>query len=84
MNFKLTISPAIEADGNPFKQFMFETKLEAKAASSTCADLLLFMRDQAKVMDNYSNFFVIEEKINGEWVDLEDIDDLLTDDKNYF
>ncbi len=69
MNFKLTISPAIEA-GNPFIQFMFESKLEAEAASNTCADLLLFMQDKAGVMDDYSNSFVVEQKIDGEWVDL--------------
>lgn len=70
MDFKLTICPAIEA-GNPFIQIMFETKKEAETASDACADLLLFMQDKAKVMDDFSNSFVIEEKINGEWGELD-------------
>lgn len=71
MNFRLTISPAIEA-GNPFKQFMFDSLREAEAASNTCADLLLFMQDKAGVMEDFSNSLIIEEKINGEWVEVDD------------
>lgn len=70
MNFKLTIFPAVEA-GNPSNSFMFETKEELNAASNTAADLLLFMQDMAKVMDDYSNVFCKEEKINGEWIEIE-------------
>jgi len=69
MKYALTIYPAVEA-GNPSKRFMFETAAEVEAASNTCADLLLFMQDMAKVMDDYSNMFVIEQKINGEWVEI--------------
>lgn len=71
MKFKLTIHPAIEA-GNQSIEFMFDTELEAQAAHESCADLLLFLQDTAHVMQDFSNMFVIEEKINGEWVELED------------
>jgi len=70
MKFSLTIYPAVEA-GNPSVRFMFETKLEADAARNTCADLLLFIQDKAKVMEDYSNIFTLEEKRNGEWVGLD-------------
>lgn len=72
MNFKLTISPAIEVV-SPFIEFKFKTKVEAEAASNTCADLLLFMQDKAQIMDDYSNSFVISEKnlVTGQWDDLD-------------
>jgi len=71
MNFSLTIIPAVEA-GNASKRFMFESKVELFAARDTCADLLLFMQDKAKVMNDYSNCFIAEEKIDGEWMSIDD------------
>jgi len=70
MNYRLTIHPAIEA-GNPFMTRNFETKEEMVAASDCAATLLLFMQDKAKVMDDYSNAFIHEQKIDGEWTELE-------------
>ena len=71
MNFKLTIHPAIEA-GNSWEIYRFETKAELKAASETASCLLLFMQDKAKVMGDYSNMFIEEELIDGEWQEIDD------------
>jgi hypothetical protein len=70
MNFRLIIYPAIEA-GNPSTRFLFETRAELDAALNSCAGLLLFMQDMAKVMDDYSNCFICEESIDGEWEEIE-------------
>jgi len=70
MEYKLLIYPAIEA-GNPSKIFLFETKSEAEAAKNTCADLLIFMQDMAKVMDDYSNALILQKLIGGEWIEID-------------
>lgn len=70
MNYQLTIFPAIEA-GNPSIEFMFETAEQMVTAKDTAADLLLFMQDKAKVMDDYSNIFLMEEKVDGDWEEYE-------------
>ena len=71
MKYKLTIFPALEA--GPFKTFhLFETLEEMHAAANTTADTLLFLQDQAKLMDDYSNLFVKEEKIGLDWVEIDD------------
>ena len=72
MNYKMTIYPAIEA-GNPSRTFLYETHEQMTTSRDTCADLLLFMQDQSHVMQDYSNFFVLEEKVNGEWQEYEEI-----------
>jgi len=71
MDYKMTIYPAIEA-GNPAKVFMFETAEQMSAAKDTAADLLLFLQEQAMVMDDYSNMFLLEENIDGEWEEYEE------------
>lgn len=70
MKYKLTIYPAM---GHEYiwTQFYFESKEELMAARNTSADLLLFLQDQAKIMPDYSNMFVCEELINGNWEDTE-------------
>ena len=70
MNYMMTVYPAIEA-GNPNIIFMFETAEQMVVAQDTTARLLIFMQDQAKVMDDYSNVFQMEEKIDGEWQEYE-------------
>lgn len=70
-NFSLTIIPAIEA-GCASKRFLFESVIELQAARDTCADLLLYMQDILKIMNDYSNCFIVEQKIDGEWVELDD------------
>jgi hypothetical protein len=71
MKFKLTIHPAIEA-GDSWEIYRFETKAELKAASYTASCLLLFMQDKAGVMDDYSNAFIEEELVDGEWQEIDD------------
>ncbi|MCP5006897.1 MAG: hypothetical protein GY941_23565 [Planctomycetes bacterium] len=71
MNFKLTVFPALET-GNQYTTFKFETKPELLAASHCSAMLLLFLQDNLKVMDDFSNAFICEELINGEWQELEE------------
>ena len=66
MNYRMTVYPAIEASDQSIK-FGFETAEQMVVAQDTAAGLLLFMQDQAKVMDDYSNIFLLEEKVNGEW-----------------
>jgi len=73
MKYRLTIYPAFEA-GNPSIAFKFDTREEMESASSTTADMLIFMQDKAKVMEDYSNMFIKEYcSDNGEW---EEIDSL--------
>ncbi len=71
MNFKMTVHPAIEA-GNPSIRFAFETAEQMVIAKDTAAGLLLFLQDQAQVMEDYSNMFILEEKVDGEWEDYEE------------
>lgn len=71
MRYCMTIYPAIEA-GNPSIRFLFETAEQMIVAKNTAADLLLFMQDKARVMNDYSNCFDFEEKINGDWVEYEE------------
>lgn len=71
MNFKMTVHPAIEA-GNPSIRFGFETAEQMVVAKDTAAGLLLFLQDQAQVMEDYSNMFILEEKVDGEWEDYEE------------
>lgn len=71
MNFKMTIYPAIEA-GNQSIEFLYETAEQMVMAKDTAARLLLFMQDQAKVMEDYSNLFLLEEKAGNEWEEYEE------------
>ena len=75
MKFKLTIYPALEA-GNPSVSYRFETLKELNAAKDTCADLLIFLQDKAKVMNDYSNMFLKESlSESGEWLEIDEMDD---------
>jgi len=59
--FKLRVCPAIEATTETmYKEFMFPTKDMLVAAKDSMADLLLFMQDEVKCMEDFSNWFVIE------------------------
>jgi hypothetical protein len=50
----------------------FETKQELLVAKNSCADLLIFLQDQLRAMDDESNMFICEEFIDGEWEELDD------------
>lgn len=67
MKFKLTIYPAVDDKKRPYKIYKFETAAEMVAAQNTFAEILIFLQDEARVMKDYSNMFVMEELIDGEW-----------------
>ncbi len=71
MKYRMIVYPAVEA-GNPSIRFGFETAEQMVVAKDTAAGLLLFMQDQAKVMDDYSNMFMLEELVSGEWEEYEE------------
>lgn len=72
--FKLTIFPAIDRGFNAIS-FEFDSVAEMMAAKNSCADLLLFLQDDLKVMRDYSNGFEVEEFIDGEWEEYENWED---------
>jgi hypothetical protein len=74
MDYKLTIHPAMEA-GEFETSFLFDTEAELNAARNTAADLLLFIQDKAEVMGDYSNMFISEVLVDGEWEEICEQDD---------
>ena len=72
MKFKLTIYPALEVDAALYTIFKFETAEQMVTSKDTAADLLLFMQDKAKIMEDYSNMFVMEELVDNEWEEYEE------------
>ena len=72
MKFKLTIYPCTETAIDAFTTDFFETKCELIAAENACANLLLFLQDKLKVMDDESNMFICEQLIDGKWEFIED------------
>jgi len=66
MKYRMTIYPALEA-GNHTVEFGFETADQMLVAKDVAAGLLLFLQDTAGVMKDYSNLFILEECIDGEW-----------------
>lgn len=71
MKFMMTVLPAIEASDKQI-QFVFETAEQMVVAKDTAAGLLLFIQDELRVMKDYSNMFVLEEKVAGEWEEYEE------------
>jgi len=71
MNFRLNINPAFEA-GTNWIENEYETRAELEAAKDIAANLLLFLQETIKVMKDYSNVFICQEKIDGEWMDIEE------------
>jgi hypothetical protein len=71
MNFKLTIHPCFDSAKKAYTTELFETREEMIAAKNACANLLLFLQDKLKVMDDESNVFICEELTNCEWEELE-------------
>ena len=66
MSYRLVINPAIELGDNTLSM-TFSSLRELKAAESCCANLLLFLEDELGCMQDYSNYFTVEEMIDGEW-----------------
>ena len=72
LKYKLTIYPATELDMTACKEMQFNTRSEIKAARNACADLLLFLQDDITVMNDYSNMFIEEQLVDGEWEEVEE------------
>lgn len=71
MNYRLTVYPALEA-GNYVVNFGYQTADQMIYARDTVAGLLLYLQDEAEVMKDYSNVFLLEENIAGEWQEYEE------------
>ena len=71
MKYRMTIFPAIEAGDHEVK-FGFETAEQMLVSRDIAAGLLLFLQDTAQVMNDYSNVFILEENIDGEWEEYEE------------
>lgn len=70
--YSLIIHPDCDRHVNDFKELYFLTLDQAKTAESACADLLLFMQDEMRIMRDSSNLFVICQRVDGEWVEVDD------------
>lgn len=57
----------MDTDSSSWTSYLFETKEEMEAAKHCCADMLLFLQDKIKVMDDESNMFICEKSVGGEW-----------------
>lgn len=68
MNYKMTVYPAIEAGMNNIV-FIFETVDQMLVSKDVSADLIWFIQDKMQVMNDYSNMFLLEENIDGEWIE---------------
>ena len=71
MKYKLTIYPVMDSGKEAYTSELFETRKELLAAKNACANLLLFLQDKLKVMPDESNMFLLEEKVNDDWEELE-------------
>ena len=71
-NFKLIIHPDCDRHCNDFKEMYFLTLDQAETAQDACADLLVFLQVEMRVMADSSNIFVICQKIDGEWCEVEE------------
>lgn len=69
--YKLIIMPCLEKSAKEIT-FEFSTKKEMEAAHNSCATLLIALSDEYKVMSDYSNAFIQEVFIDGEWLEIEE------------
>ncbi len=70
--YRLKIHPAIEFDMDQILELEFNSIGEVGAAKNSCAHLLLFVQDTLGVMGDYSNIFIIEALVDGEWQELDE------------
>jgi len=75
MNYRLAIYPAFDLDMGASKEFLFETLPELKAAEESCSLLLIYLHDDIEVMELYSNMFISEQLVDGEWEEIEEGDE---------
>ena len=72
--FRILITPAIEVDATECLQLWYGIKEEVLAAVNATSLLLLFLQDDLAVMEDYSNSICAEQCVNGEWLELMEID----------
>ena len=72
--WRLIIYPCACRYPNKFKEYEFATYAEALAAHDTCADMLIFIQDEIEMMPDSMNLFVICKLVDGEWIDIEELD----------
>ena len=70
MTYRLTINPALEK-GNTTISRTFACISQLDLVKEFTADLLLFLQDEIGVMEDYSNYFFVEELVGGVWEELE-------------
>jgi hypothetical protein len=75
MKYRLTIYPAFDLDTGASKEFLFETLPELLAAYESCSLLLIYLQDEITVMEDYSNMFISEQLVDGEWKEIEEGDE---------
>jgi len=75
MNYRLAIYPAFDLDMGASIDFLFETLPELLAAEGSCSMLLIYLQDEITVMENYSNMFISERLVDGEWIEIEEDDE---------
>jgi len=71
VRFKLTIYPCLDSARDAYTTQFFESRKQVVASKNSCADLLLFLQDKLRVMNDESNIFICEELIDGEWQDMD-------------
>ena len=71
MSYRLVINPAIELGDNTISM-TFSSLEELKAAERCSSLLLLFLEDDLNLLNDYSNYFVTEEWVDGKWEYLDD------------
>lgn len=71
--YKLTIYPAWDADNEGFTEQEFKTLSELLAAKETAANLLLYIQDEMRLMGDYSNMFIKEIFVDGEWEEYDEV-----------
>lgn len=69
--YRLTVFPALEASKQTITLY-FNSQQKMNESASNMANMLLFLQDTIKVMADYSNVFLRERFLDGEWQDLEE------------
>ena len=70
MTYRLTINPALERSNTVISR-TFACISQLDLVKEFTADLLLFLQDEIGVMEDYSNYFFVEELVGGVWEELE-------------
>lgn len=75
-NFKVSFIPALEVNAND--DFCIENIHSFDLAvmiKNSLADYTLFLHDRSLMID-YSNMAIIEQNVNGEWIDASYLEDI--------